>query len=73
MTTGSSVTFHRLYGDQSGNATVNNLDFINFRITFGKTSADANFDASFDFDGNGVVNNADYVQFRNRFGKVYTY
>jgi len=65
--------FHRLFGDINGNKTVNTADYGQFRLTFGKTSADPAYVANFDFDSNGTVNTADYGQFRNRFGKVFSY
>jgi hypothetical protein len=68
-----SLTFHRLFGDVTGDAAVNPLDYLKFRQSFGKNAGDAGFDAAFDFNGDGAVNPLDYVQFRQRFGKAFTY
>jgi hypothetical protein len=65
--------FSRLFGDVSGNGSVNALDYSAFRGAFGKTSADAAYNPAFDFDGSGVVNALDYNQFRSRFGKSFIY
>ena len=51
----------RLFGDLDGNGTVNNNDFLQFRLHFLQP-----FDA-FDFDGNGTVDANDFLQFRLKF------
>ena len=66
-------SFHRLFGDVDGNATVNNGDFAPFRNSFSKSSGDAGFNAAFDLDNSGTVNNADFAQFRGRFLNAFTY
>jgi hypothetical protein len=73
MTTGGSLTFHRLFGDFNGTKGVNAADYNAFRGAFGKGSADPAYNAAFDFDGNGSINAADYNQFRSRFGKSLSY
>ena len=73
MTRGSSLTFHRLFGDTNGNNSVNTADFGLFRSTFGRRSGQTGFDTTFDFDGNGSVGTLDFGQFRNRFGKSFNY
>jgi ELWxxDGT repeat protein len=71
--TPASLTFHRLFGDTNGDATVNPLDYLKFRGTFGKSDGDAGFDGTFDFNNDGTVNPLDYTQFRQRFGKAFSY
>ena len=68
-----TLTFHRLFGDIDGNGTVNNGDYLQFKKSYGLTSASTGYNANFDFDGNGAVNNADYLQFKKRFGLVFKY
>lgn len=64
-----SVTdFFRLYGDASGDGTVDNTDFFLFRSTYGLASGQTGYLVYFDYDGNGVIDNADFFQFRARFG-----
>jgi hypothetical protein len=55
------TTFHRLFGDADGDATVTVSDFLAFRLAF----LSNNF--AFDFDGSGTVGSADFLQFRLRF------
>jgi ELWxxDGT repeat protein len=64
-------SFHRLFGDVSGNGSVNNGDFGLLRNTFGRTAGQAGYEPAFDFDGNGAVNNSDFAQFRARYGRVF--
>jgi len=67
-----SATFHRLFGDITGDAAVNALDYAQFRNAFGSTTSDAGYNVYFDYNGDGAVNPADYAQFRLRFGKTFT-
>jgi hypothetical protein len=69
----TSPKFHRLFGDVNGSKYVNASDFNPFRRTFGKRTADAGFDAAFDFNGDGTINALDYNQFRRRFGNGLIY
>ena len=57
-----TLTFHRLFGDADGNATVNSSDFAVFRTFFGLGAS------IFDFDGNNQTNSNDFAEFRKRFG-----
>ncbi len=57
--------FFRLYGDATGDATVNIFDLLQFRRAFG---AAGTYDAIHDFNGDGVINVIDLLQFRRRFG-----
>jgi hypothetical protein len=59
---------HRLFGDSNGDARVDNVDFFQFRSTFGLGTGNPAFLALFDYDGNGLVDNVDFFQFRPRFG-----
>jgi hypothetical protein len=70
---GEWLKFHRLFGDNNGDAAVNPLDYQQFRNSFGKIAGDATYNPSFDFDNNGSVNPVDYIQFRGRFGKALTF
>jgi hypothetical protein len=73
MSTGDSLTFHRLFGDINGSKNINATDYNQFRATFGKPSTDPAYNAPFDFDSSGSVNAQDYNQFRARFGKSFAY
>ncbi|MBX7102826.1 MAG: hypothetical protein K1X57_02015 [Gemmataceae bacterium] len=53
--------FHRLFGDADGNATVDNGDFLAFRLAFLSTQT------AFDADGDGQVTTSDFLAFRLRF------
>ena len=61
----------RLFGDVNGDGTVDSgTDFARFSNTFGLSSGNPRFDASFDFDDNHTIDSAtDFTQFSNRFGK----
>jgi hypothetical protein len=60
--------FHRLYGDVTGDRTVNGADFNPFRLAFGAGTGHPNYRADFDVNGDGVINGADFNEFRTRFG-----
>jgi hypothetical protein len=60
--------FHRLFGDVTGDRTVNGADFNPFRLAFGAGVGNPNYRADFDFNGDGVINGADFNEFRLRFG-----
>jgi hypothetical protein len=66
---GDAVTaLHRLYGDVTGDGTVNGADFDPFRLAFGAGVGNPNYVAALDFDGDGFVIGADFNEFRKRFG-----
>jgi hypothetical protein len=66
---GDHVTaLHRLYGDVTGEGTVNGADFNPFRVAFGAGVGTPNYRADLDYNGDGVINGADFNQFRTRFG-----
>jgi hypothetical protein len=60
--------FHRLFGDLTGDRTVNGADFNPFRLAFGAGVGNPNYRADCDFNGDGVINGADFNEFRLRFG-----
>jgi hypothetical protein len=62
------TALHRLYGDATGDARVDNADFFQFRTTFGVGTGNTAYLAFLDYDGNGLVDNVDFFQFRIRFG-----
>jgi len=51
----------RLFGDADGNGTVDNNDFLAFRLAFLQNNI------GFDFNNDGIVNGTDFLQFRLRF------
>jgi sugar lactone lactonase YvrE len=65
-----TLDLHRLFGDFSGDKTVNVTDLTAFRNAFGATTSDPNYQPFLDFNGDGVINITDLTQFRNRFGVI---
>ena len=57
-----------LKGDFNGNNEVDFPDFLAFVSAFGKSSADADFDANMDLSGNGSIDFPDFLQFVRFFG-----
>jgi len=57
------VAFHRLFGDNDGDADVDAQDFAAFRGAFGGVT-----NLAFDADGDGDVDATDFGAFRQRFG-----
>lgn len=72
-----SLTFHRLFGDIDGNKTINNLDYLNFKKSYGSTRNDpvtgSEYNPNFDYDANGTINNLDYLHFKANYGKTFQY
>ena len=64
----NTTTFHRYYGDVTGDATVNGLDFGPFRTAFGTIAGNPLYLDYLDFNGDGVINGIDFGEFRPRFG-----
>jgi hypothetical protein len=58
------ANFHRLFGDSNGDARVDSVDFLAFRLGLGMNNP------AFDYDGDGIVGPADFLQFRLRFMAV---
>jgi hypothetical protein len=80
MAADSSMTFHRLFGDNDVPETpaggvqgvdfqsiVNSGDNLGFRTAFNNLT---NYVAFFDFDGDGIINTGDNLEFRNRFNRL---
>jgi hypothetical protein len=57
-----------LVGDFDGGGDVGFNDFLLFVAQFGKTSADVDFDATFDLDADGAVGFLDFLRFAEFFG-----
>jgi hypothetical protein len=57
-----------LKGDFNGNNVVDFPDFLAFVIAFGRSSADAGFNASMDLSGNGSIDFSDFLTFVSFFG-----
>jgi hypothetical protein len=57
-----------LKGDFNGNNVVDFPDFLAFVIAFGKSSTDADFNASMDLSGNGTIDFPDFLTFVSFFG-----
>ncbi|MBX7103591.1 MAG: hypothetical protein K1X57_05895, partial [Gemmataceae bacterium] len=57
------ANFHRLFGDSNGDARVDAVDFLAFRLGLGMNNP------AFDYDGDGVVGPTGFLQFRVRFLK----
>lgn len=69
LTSDSTTSFFRLFGDINGNGATNNYDYGVFLTSYGRELGDANYLTAFDFNGNGAVNNYDYGQFFSRYGQ----
>jgi uncharacterized delta-60 repeat protein len=63
-----SAGLYRLFGDATGDRTVNVADLTLFRSAYGTAAGGVGFNAAFDFDGDGVINATDLNEFRGRFG-----
>ena len=61
--------FFRLYGDATGDGTVNVFDLLQFRQAFNSQAGDSNFNSGLDATGDGRVNVFDLLRFRQNFGK----
>jgi subtilisin family serine protease len=62
------VGFRRLYGDVTGDGTVNGADFNVFRLAFGSVAGIPEYVAALDFNADGAINGPDFGAFRERFG-----
>ncbi len=58
----------RLFGDHTGDGTVNAADYGSFRNAFGSSTGQAAYIEWLDIDGDGFINAFDFAQFRTRFG-----
>ncbi len=59
---------YRLYGDATGDGTINAADFGPFRNAFGSSTGQAAYVEWLDLNGDGSINAFDFSQFRTRFG-----
>jgi hypothetical protein len=59
-----TASLFRLFGDATGDGTVNVSDLTLFRAAFGAASSDF----TFDFDGDGVISVSDLIAFRAHYG-----
>jgi subtilisin-like proprotein convertase family protein len=64
----SSFALHRLYGDITGDATVNLDDLTEFASAFGTASGEGGYVAAFDFGADGAINLDDLTELASRFG-----
>jgi hypothetical protein len=71
-TAGGDLRFalHRLFGDASGNGTVDLADLSAFRSTFNAGTGSPTYLDFLDADGNGVIDLADLGHFRTRFNQT---
>ena len=60
--------FHRLFGDGTGDARVDEQDLEQFASTFGSSEDDAEFRTEFDGNQDGVIDSTDWLDFANRYG-----
>ena len=69
-TSGDNATdeLFRLYGDATGDGTVNVFDLLQFRIAYLSLEGDANYNADLDFSDDGRIDIFDLLQFRIRYG-----
>jgi hypothetical protein len=71
--TGSSQYFHVLFGDLSGNGTVNAGDLRTFDRDFASSVGDSNYNAALDFNGTGTINATSLRDFDRDFAVSFTY
>ena len=65
------ISSTRFPGDFDWDFDVDFADFLAFVSVFGKTSADAGYEARMDMDGSGAIDFADFVTFAGVFGTTY--
>lgn len=61
--------FFRIFGDATGEGTVDLTDFITLRGAMGSDTASPNYLSYFDANGDGFVDLSDLTEFRDRFGE----
>jgi len=64
------TTFHRMFGDGTGDRMVTAVDFNMFRLYYGTNSTNANYRHYFDADNDGAITAADFNIFRFAYGTV---
>jgi hypothetical protein len=62
-------TFHRLFGDATGNRQVDAADMSLFQATYRSRVGQAAYRAYFDLDGNGIIDAGDNYQIMVRYKK----
>lgn len=62
-----SAQFHRRFGDSNGNQIVDNIDQLQFRLSYASSTGQPAFRAFFDYNNNGIIDNIDQFQFRSRY------
>ena len=70
--TTAAISSTRFPGDFDWDFDVDFADFLAFALVFGKTSADAGYEARMDMDGSGAIGFADFAMFTTVFGTTYT-
>jgi hypothetical protein len=68
MAADHAAGFHRLYGDVTGDATVNLDDLTEFASAFGTAAGEGGYVAAFDFGADGAINLDDLTELASRFG-----
>ena len=58
-----TYAFHRLFGDISGNRTVDVSDGFQFRASYNSELGDGNYRAGFDYNGDGMIGSVDRIPF----------
>jgi hypothetical protein len=60
--------FFTQYGDVNGDRWTNNVDFLQFRQSYGSAAGNALYRDYLDYDGDGNLNGTDYTAFQARLG-----
>jgi hypothetical protein len=68
LTAGVADDFFTQYGDVNGDRWTNNLDFVQFRQSYGSAAGNALYRDYLDYDGDGNINGTDYTAFQARLG-----
>jgi hypothetical protein len=66
---GHHLGLYRLYGDVTGDGTVDLADLSQFRSSFNTFAGSANYIAALDADGNHTIDLTDLAAFRNNFNR----
>jgi hypothetical protein len=70
---GTSQYFHVLFGDLTGTAFVNAVDYRTFARDYLSQTGDSNYNVYLDYDGTGIVNAISYRKFATDYLQSYTY
>ena len=63
------ITFHRLFGDVNGDATVSSSDEAAFNAAYGSLLGEPAYNPAFDYNGDGEIAGADLAAFTANAGK----